>query len=362
MRNRVQDTIRWTVCSAVTALSLTLLTGCPAPTAPGSGGTAPGTPPFRAALVLDTGGVDDKSFNAAAYAGLQRAKTELKLGDNDVSMVESKSYADYKTNLSAFAGQGYSIVFAVGYKMEDALKEVAPQFPKVKFAIVDGNAPAGAPNCAALQFSEEQGTFLAGFLAGSVSKTHKLGFVGGEDIPLIRKFEAGYRAGAKTAGLDPERDVVHAYTGDWNDLSKGKSMAEQEFSAGADIVFAAAGKGGLGVIAAAKSRGAGFYAIGVDQDQDDVAPGFVLTSMVKHVDTAVFDTIKRTRDNQFQSGTVLYDINKSGVGLSDLRFTRDKVPAPILDKLARLRAQLADGTVKPPTTLDQVKSFKPPTL
>jgi basic membrane protein A len=307
--------------------------------------------------VLDTGGVDDRSFNAAAWAGVQRAKAQLGV---DGRYVESKSEADYKTNLTQYANQGYDVIFAVGYKMEDALKEVAPQFPKIKFAIVDGNAPSGAPNCAALQFKEQEGTFLAGYLAASMSKTKKIGFVGGEKIDLIEKFEAGYRAGAKTA--DPGVQVLSAYTGDWNDLEKGKSQAVQEFGNGADIVFHAAGKAGLGVIQAAQEKGPGFYAIGVDRDQDDVAPGRVLTSMVKKLDNAVFDTVQRLQQGQFTPGTHIYDLKENGVGLSEMKYTKKDVPPAVLANLERLSRMIADGQITPPTKLDAVAAFQPPKL
>jgi basic membrane protein A len=307
-------------------------------------------------MVLDTGGVDDKSFNAAAWAGLQRAEKEL---GAEVKYVESKTEADYKTNLTTFANQDYDIVFAVGYKLEDALKEVAPQFPNVKFALVDGPAP-DAPNCAALQFKEEQSSFLAGFLAASVSKTKTIGFVGGENIPLIKKFEAGYRAGAKTA--DPNVKVLASYTGDWNDIAKGKSNAQLQFSNGADIVMQAAGKSGLGVIKAAEERGAGFYAIGVDLDQDGEAPGRVLTSVLKRLDNVVFDTVKRVQENQFQPGTQVYDLKAGGVGISDLKYTRQDIPADVLARLEKLTQLVAEGQVVPPTTVEAVAAFQPPTL
>src|SRR5262245_24011957 len=183
-----------TALGAVSALLTVGLSGCGGPKPDGSAPTrdtgpaasrsvappagVPGSG-FKAALVLDTGGVDDKSFNAAAWAGLQRAKEQLGVSGR---YVESKVEADYKTNLTQFANQGYDLVFAVGYKMEEALKEVAPQFPNVKFAIVDGNAPPD-PNCAALQFKEQEGAFLAGYLAAAMSQTKKIGFVGGEKIP-----------------------------------------------------------------------------------------------------------------------------------------------------------------------------------
>jgi len=315
-----------------------------------------GKAPLQAALVLDTGGVDDKSFNAGAWAGLQRAMKQLGVKGR---YAESQTPADYKTNLTQFASNGYDVVFAIGYKMADALKEVAPQFPNVKFAIVDSEAP-NLPNCEGLVFKEEQGSFLAGFLAASMSKTKKIGFVGGEQIPLIEKFEAGYMAGAKTA--DPSVQVLSAYTGDWNDLEKGKLDANQEFASGADIIYHAAGKAGLGVIEAAREKGDGYYAIGVDQDQDQVAKGRVLTSMVKHVDNAIFDTIQRLQQDQFTPGTRVYGLKESGVGLSEMKYTRNQIPSAVLEKLQKLTRMIADGQAVPPTTLEGVKSFTPPKL
>ena len=324
-------------------------------------GGSPTTKSFRAALVLDTGGVDDKSFNAAAYAGLKKAENDLALGKDGVAMVESKAASDYKSNLTNFASQGYDVVFAVGFKMQDALKEVAPQFPNVKFAIVDGADPK-EPNCSALQFKEEQGTFLAGFLAAALSKTKKIGFVGGEEIDLIKKFEAGYRAGAKTAGFDPDKQVLRAYTGDWNDTAKGRANADLEFGSGADIIFAAAGRAGLGVITAAEAKGKGFYAIGVDQDQDDVAKGRVLTSMVKHVDTAVFDTISRVKEGKFAPGSNIYELKQGGVGLSEMKYTKQDVPANVLAQIEKLKQMIVEGKIVPPTKLEDVKGFVPPKL
>ncbi len=351
-------------------LAVVGLMGCPASketgttTTPGEGkpNTVAAGKPFRAALVLDVGGVDDKSFNAAAWAGLQKAQKELGLGTDDVKYVETKSPSDYTANLRTFASQGYDVVIAVGFAMEDALKEVAAEFPAVKFAIVDGKAPEGAANCAALTFKEEQGSFLAGYLAASVSKTKKIGFVGGMQIPLIEKFEAGYKAGAKTAGFDPDKQVLAAYTGDWNDVSKGKSRAAQLIGNGTDIVFQAAGKAGLGVIQAAKEKGKDYYAIGVDRDQDDEAPGSVLTSMVKHVDTAVFDTVKRTKEGKFVAGPQVYDLKQGGIGLSEMKFTKQAVPESVTKNLKTLSDMIADGKITPPTKLSELAAFQPPKL
>ena len=347
-----------------------IVSGCdPAPDKGKEGTTTPGKKateggnggkPLFAGIVMDVGGPDDKSFNAAANLGLTRAIAELKI-DSKSKYLQSKSPADYKQNLTSFATQGASVIIAVGFAMAESLKEVAPQFPGVKFVIVDADAPK-IPNAASLRFKEEQGCFMAGYLAASMSKTKTIGFVGGVEIPLIKKFEAGYKAGAKTA--DPAVQVKVTYTGDWDALDKGKSQADQLFANGADIIFHAAGKAGLGVIRAAEAKGAGFYAIGVDQDQDAEAPGRVLTSMVKRVDLAVFDTIKAVQDGQFVAGERMYDITKGGVGLSEMKYTKKDVPVAVMAKLDKIKAMLGatPPTIVAPTTLAELDTFVVPKI
>jgi basic membrane protein A and related proteins len=335
-------------------------TDAPPPTPSGvSNAPTASTAKVRAGMVLDTGGVDDRSFNAAAWAGLQDAQKKLGLGDKDIKYIESKDAADYKTNLTNLTAQNYDIVFAIGYKMAGPLAEVAPQFPNVKYAIVDADAPK-FPNCAGLTFKEQEGTFLAGFLAASVSKSKKIGFVGGEQIPLIEKFEAGYKAGAKMA--DPTVTVTATYTGDWNDESKGRSQADQQYGSGADIVFQAAGKAGLGVIEAARTRGKGYYAIGVDQDQDYIAPGNVLTSVVKHLDTAVSDMVQKVAAGKFTPGTSVYGLKENGVGLSEMKYTKQVVPADVQTRLDKIKQMIIDGQIVPPTSLKELATFQPPKI
>ncbi len=329
------------------AIATILLPGC----------APPSTQQGFAALVLDIGGPDDHSFNAGAVKGLTEAQSQLGLPRGATKYVESHNSGDYQTNLTTLASQNFKIIFAVGYAMEGALNQVAPRFPQVKFAIVDDTAPP-FPNCEGLVFKEQEGSFLAGYLAGKVSKTKHIGFVGGQRIPLIERFEAGYRAGAETA--DPKIVVTSTYTGDWNDESKGRSQAEQQFSAGDDIIYQAAGKAGLGVIEAAKARGSGYYAIGVDMNQDNLAPGRVLTSMVKHVDTAVLDTIKRVKDGQFDAGTHVYGLKEGAVGLTAMKYTKQDVPPEVFDQLNQLRSMIISGKLVPPASLSQLKSFHPP--
>ena len=339
---------------ALAALAAALLVGCgdTTGTAPS---TAPGgkTSPLKVGIVFDSGGRGDKSFNDSAWAGVEKAEKDLGIAASNVKTVESKSAKDFSGNLSQLSESGCDVVFAIGIGQDVALKEVAPKYPEVKYGLVDGIVDA--PNVRSIVFTEEQGSFLAGYAAALASKTGKVGFVGGKKIPLIEKFEAGFEAGAKTA--KPSITVLPAkYTESWDDTAIGKAMAESLFSGGADVVYHAAGRCGLGVIAAARESD-GKLAIGVDSDQDDEAKGKVLTSMVKHVDAAVFQTIKDVQDGKFTAGTKVYDLKADGVGLTDFRNTKDRLGPDGMKKLDEAAAKVKDGTYKVPATLAEVPAF-----
>lgn len=298
---------------------------------------------LKVAMVFDSGGKGDKSFNDSAFAGLERAQKELGV---EIRTVDSKSEKDYETNLDTLSGEGFDMVVAVGITQMNALNAVAPKHPGTKYAIID--APVAQPNVRALLFSEEQGSFLAGYVAGATTKTGKIGFVGGKKIDLILKFEAGYRAGAMLA--NPKVVVMPGkYTESWDDTQAGKENAKVLFNDGADIVFHAAGRCGVGVIEAAKE--AKKYAIGVDSDQDNVAPGFVLTSMIKRCDEAVFQSIKDMQDGKFEAGMKVYDLKSKGVGLSEMKNTKDIVGAATIAKIAEVTQQIIDGKITVPTKL-----------
>ncbi|MGQ9658355.1 MAG: BMP family lipoprotein [Fimbriimonadales bacterium] len=309
---------------------------------------------LRAAMVTDVGGIGDESFNAMAWRGLQRAQREL---NAEVRYLESRTAADYVRNLTTLARQGFSVVLAVGFLMEDALTRVAPRFPKVYFGIVDGKAP-NLPNCVSLIFNEQEGSYLVGALAGATTRTNTVGFIGGMNVPLIKKFEFGYRAGVQTT--NPRARVLVGYTGNWDDVNKGRELALTQFNQGADIIYHAAGRCGVGVIRAAEQKGKGFYAIGVDSDQDHLAPGRVLTSMMKRVDNAVFDVCQRVAQGRFRSGTIVYGVKEKGVGLSPMRYTRKDVPARVMQTVQRLEQMIAQGTLKPPYDETTFRQFKPP--
>lgn len=329
-----------------------LLTSCARQTQKSGASTPENGKTLRAAMVTDIAGIGDRSFNESAWRGLQRAQKEL---GAEVRYLESAKLPDYEQNLRLLANQGYDVVVAVGFAMEDALKKVAPQFPNVKFAIVDGNAP-DLPNCVSLKFREHEGSYLVGALAGAMTKTGTVGFVGGMAIPLIKKFEVGYRAGVMTT--NPKAKVLIGYTGNWTDSAKGKELALSQFERGADIVYHASGQCGLGVIEAAKARGKGHFAIGVDSDQDYIAPGFVLTSMIKGVDNAVFEVCKAAVEGTFQSGTRDLGIKENGVGISPMQYTKHLVPKEILDKIETLRQTIAEDKLKVPQTEEELKAFQ----
>lgn len=314
-----------------------------------TGGGTPVAKKLKIGLVFDSGGVGDKSFNDSAYRGLERAAKELGI---EPKTVDSARESDYATNLETLAESGCDLVIAIGINMQKAMSEVAPKHPNMKFAIVD--APVDSPNVRSLVFREEEGSFLAGYVAGLMTKTGKIGFVGGQEIDLIKKFQAGYEAGAKTA--NPSVVMLPAkYTGDWNNVDLGKQNAKTLYGQGADVVYHAAGKCGIGVINAAQETGN--YAIGVDSDQDHLAEGRVLTSMIKRVDESVFQSIKDLQDGKWDTGVKVYDLKSNGVGLSEMLFTKDAIGEANLAKIKEVQDKIIAGEIKVPATMDELATY-----
>jgi basic membrane protein A len=331
------------------------------PGGPAAAGGA-GAKGLRAAVITDVGGVGDKSFNMMAWNGLQKAQQEL---GYQVQLVESRTKADYEPNIRKMADQGYDVVVAVGFALRDALEKAAPDYSNVKFVIVDDEVP-GAPNVLGLKFREEEGSFLVGALAGGMTKKEKVGFVGGMEIDLIKRFEAGYRAGVQT--VKPSAEVLVKYTKSWEDVAKGTELANIVFAQGADIIYHASGKCGLGVIQAARERGPGFWAIGVDADQDYLGtadpehpapPSRVLTSMMKRVDDAVFTACQEIQQGKFQPGTRVLGLKENGISLTPLTYTRSEVPAALLQRVDALKEQIIAGKLKPPATIQELETFRP---
>ena len=301
--------------------------------------------------MFDIGGRGDKSFNDAAYVGLERAQKELGI---TFTTLETSEGADREAQLRQLAAGNAEIVFGVGFLFTDDIKTLAKEFPNKKFACVDFTVTPGElqpQNLVALTFREEEGSYLVGALAGLLSKTHTLGFVGGMEIPLIRKFQAGYAAGVKA--VDPRAKVLVKYAGvtgsAFRDPAKGKELALAEYQAGTDIIFHASGSTGLGVFEAARKLHK--LAIGVDSDQYSEAPGVVLTSMVKRVDTAVFETIKGLKDGQWRSGVRDFGLADNGVTWVYDEHNKALIPDAVHARVEQLKQEIIAGRIKVPFTL-----------
>ena len=327
----------------------------PPPTQPPSGAAgdaarSPASSAVRVGLVFDIGGRGDNSFNDSADRGLERAKREL---GAQIEVLEPGDGADRESALRQLASKHLDVVFGIGFLFTDDVNRVAKDFPQQRFACVDYSIddknPKQVPaNVAAIEFKEEEGSYLVGALAALTSKTHRVGFVGGMEIPLIKKFEAGYKAGV--ASVDPSTQVLVKYAGVTGDAfknpAKGKELALALYGQGADVIFHASGSTGQGVFAAAQEQGK--LAIGVDSDQQAQAPGHVLTSMVKQVDVAVFDTIKAVQDGKFQAGVRTFDLASGGVGYVYDDKNKALIPDATKAKLDELKAKIAAGQIKVP--------------
>ena len=299
---------------------------------------------IRVGLVFDVGGRGDKSFNDASYEGLRRAQRELGV---TTELLEPASSEDREAAMRMFAARGFDLVVGVGFIFSSDIGRVARDFPRVKFTCVDyAPPPAGPPpNVAGLAFREEQGSFLVGAVAGLMTGTRSVGFVGGMQTPLVRRFEMGYRAGVEAVCPDC---VVHAaYAGTtpdaFKDPAKGKAIAIAEIAAGADVLYHASGATGHGVFEAAHD--AGRFAIGVDSDQYDEMPDTVITSMVKRADVAVFDTIRAVIDGRFEGGMHVFGVADGAVDYVHEGPHAARLPAAVVAQVEALRREIAAGSL-----------------
>jgi basic membrane protein A and related proteins len=308
--------------------------------AAGSGGSSGGKV-FKIGLVTDIGGLDDKSFNHLAFVGIQRAKAQLGV---DFKVLESHQESEYVPNLQTLAAQHYDLVIAVGFLMDGAIKQVAKAFPDVNFAIIDDAPDPALPNVQGLLFKEQESGYLAGYLAALESKSGTVSTVGGQKIPPVDHYIAGFQAGAKAA--NPSVKTLNDYSNSFTDTAKCKQLALNQISQGSDVVFQVAGGCGLGALSAAKEKSV--WGIGVDADQAYLGD-YILTSAIKKVDVAVFDTIKQVVDGTFQGGGITtFDAAKGATGLGAVN---SAVPQSDLDKLDQQTAQLKSGAISPPDTV-----------
>jgi basic membrane protein A len=336
------------------AFAALLLAACGGGSKSGSGTTttgsgATGNKPY-VVLVTDIGQLNDHGFNQLAYQGLKRAQRQLGIrGD----VYQSPSSADYVPNLATAARKGADLVISVGFDQANSIAKVAKQFPKTHFAIIDvdwSDLPGHPKNVEGLIFREQEVGYLAGYLAGLVEKSSSgsrnvIGSVGGEKQPPVDRYIAGYQAGARAA--DPGVKLLNAYSQEWVDQAKCKTIAQNQIDAGANVVFQVAGGCGLGVLDAAKQSKV--WGIGVDADQSYLGPQ-VLTSAEKGVDTSVYSVVQQVLAGTFRGGrNAVFSLANNGVRLGKIS---PKVPQADVQKVRQVAKQIADGKLKSiPTTL-----------
>jgi basic membrane protein A and related proteins len=329
----MRSSLPWRSCAQAGLVLWASLTAC----------LQPALAEFKVGLVLDRGGKDDKSFNTSAYEGAAQAKDKLGIF---LKYVEAPDDNAFEPMLRALVQRQFDLIIGVGFAQREAIKKAAAQFPKSHFAIVD--AEVDAPNVRSLMFEEHEGAYVIGAIAAMTSKTGKIGFVGGMDIPLIRRFEMGYEAGAKK--INPDIKVMDNYVGvtseAWNNPPKGKELALSQYQAGADIIFAAAGASGLGVFDAAEEEKK--FAIGVDSNQDWTKPGLILTSMLKRVDEAVFATIEEAKAGKFTGGVKRFGLSNKGIDYSVDQYNAKILTEPVRRRADELKAEIIAGKITVP--------------
>ena len=311
---------------------------------------------IRVGIVFDIGGKNDRSFNAAAWDGVRRAEKDLPICLYDV---EPGNPTSIEPAMRAFAEKNFDLIIGIGFAQGPIMQKVADDYPNIEFAIVDGvifekDGKTPKQNVASLVFREHEGSYLVGMIAAQKSKTGVLGFIGGMDIPLIHRFETGYEEGAKS--VNPNIKVIDNYVGvtdsAWNNPGKGKELALSQINQGADVLFTAAGNSGLGAFDAVEQFGrnpqgeANKFVIGVDSNQNGVKPGFVLTSMVKRVDNAVYDVVKEVLGGGFNGGFHVFGLDKDGVAYAMDDNNKSLIAPEILQRVEAARSKIVGGEIK----------------
>ena len=299
-------------------------------------------------IVFDIGGKDDRSFNAAAWQGVQRAAKDLPIVLRDI---EPGTPNAIEPAMRAFAERNYDLIIGVGFAQAPIMEQVAKDYPNIHFAIIDGVSEL--PNVASLVFKEHEGSYLVGILAAKASRTGTIGFLGGMDIGLIHRFEKGYEEGAKA--VNPNIRVIQNYVGvtdgAWNNPGKGKELSLAQIGKGADVIFTAAGNSGLGAFDAVEQQGmqngrATHFVIGVDSNQNMVKPGFVLTSMVKRVDNAVYNIVQEVVNHSFSPGLHVFGLDKDGVGYAMDENNKTLISPEAIQQAEEAKKKIIAGEIK----------------
>jgi basic membrane protein A len=320
-------------------LTMTIAALCVAGGAAAAATPAPGAP--KLAVVYDAGGKFDKSFNQSAFEGAERFKKETRISYMEV---QASSDTQAEQVLRGLARKKLDLIAAVGFSQTQAVQKVAQEFPNVRFVLIDSIAKGN--NINSVMFKEEQGSYLVGLAAAMASKSKKIGFVGGMDIPLIRAFACGYAQGAKATNpkIEIMQNMVGTTSAAWNDPAKGGELARAQFDRGVDVVFAVAGGSGMGTLQMAKEKGK--LAIGVDSNQNYMHPGTMLTSMVKRVDAAIYDSFMQMKNGTWKPGVTYKGLKEGGVDWVVDKDNRKVVSSDMEKRVNAARADIINGKIK----------------
>ena len=297
---------------------------------------------IKIGLVTDLNGLGDKSFNDMAYKALLDTKEKYKI---KFRVLEPKNEEDIEKSLKNLSEQKFDLIISIGFNSEEAVDKVANEFPRIKFVIIDGIV--NKPNVASITFKEEEGSYLAGIMAGMMTKSNKIGFIGGINTPIIKKFEAGFSAGVKSVNTNASVISKYLFSNDvagFNSPEKGKENAIELYNEGVDIIYHAAGLSGNGIIEAAKEKDK--YVIGVDFDQDYIAKGNVLTSVVKRVDTAVLIIINQTIKGEFKGGVYEFGLSEGGISLTEFEYTKGIIPKRGIERIEKVKEDIKNKKIK----------------
>ena len=323
-------------------VSASILTGC---------GSNKGTEKndISVGIVLGAGSINDQSFNQSTWEGLQKAKADFGI---EIKYLESKQESDYIQNIETLMDEDTDLIIGVGYQLKDSIEESAKNYPEQKFAILDETYDTIQENVIPVVFKEEESAYLVGVMAAKMSKTNKVGFIGGLPAPSVVRHQYGYKYGVTNTNKDTQ--ILEQYVNSFTDQAKGKAIANQMYSNGADIVFTCGGDVGTGAIEAAKENGK--YAIGVDRDQSDLAPENVLTSAIKRVDAGVFETVKSYVNGTFEGGTTTtYGLEENAVGVPDT--TKNLVSQEILDLVEETITKLKNKEITVPKNEEEYNAM-----
>ena len=307
---------------------------------------------YTIGMITDTGGVNDESFNQSTWEGLQEAQSKYGKDKVELKYLESNQDADYAPNIETFVEEDLDLIIGVGYKTADAIKNAAENYPDKQFAIVDHSYEVQPKNVTSLVYEDNTSSYLAGLVAGKMTKTNKVAYIGGIESVVLARFEYGYRAGVKAA--NPNCEVIVRYANSFNDSALGKSIANQMHKDRVDVIFTAAGAVGTGAIEAAKENDK--MAIGVDMDQNNLAPNNVITSVVKNIDVSVIDLVGQLVSGKYEGGKVIVStLASGGVGLAES--TDKNVPKDILEYVDREAQKIKDGEIKVPQNAEEYKEI-----